>query len=86
MSEGSCREHDPELFDTDVQVAARKRAAEARRICLNECPVLPECLRYALVHEIMFGIWGGTSPEHRAGILRSPRRLARILGDGDGGL
>jgi WhiB family redox-sensing transcriptional regulator len=93
MTQGACRSFDPVLFDTDrpppgdrlAVVAARRRRRMAKRVCHDGCPVLTDCLRYALTHGENYGIWGGTSPEDREGILRSPRRrgqLARILAGG----
>ncbi len=29
------------------------------------CPVRAECLEYALEHNEVFGVWGGTDPEER---------------------
>lgn len=88
MIRGACRAYDPVLFDTDypppgdrgAMSAARRRRNDAKRVCLDDCPVLTECLRYALTHGEGYGIWGGTAPEDRDGIRRSPDRLALVLG------
>lgn len=49
-------------FDTDM----------AKEIC-NECPVMVECLNYALHHE-SYGIWGGLTERER----QTMRRIRNI--------
>ena len=39
-----------------------------RRICAA-CPIQPECLDWALKHEV-HGIWGGMSPKQRRAVRR----------------
>lgn len=34
------------------------------------CPMRDECLRYALLNNERYGIWGGMSPEERAEVRR----------------
>ncbi len=63
-----CDGADPEMFvmrdgerGTDSRVLEAenaKRHAKARRYCERQCPVVAQCLGYALVHE-MQGTWGG---------------------------
>jgi WhiB family transcriptional regulator, redox-sensing transcriptional regulator len=45
----------------------------ARKIC-DECPVKVECLEYALVNRIDYGIWAGTLPLERRALRRKMRR------------
>jgi WhiB family redox-sensing transcriptional regulator len=42
----------------------------ARQVC-STCPVLSECLKYALEHD-MVGIWAGTTTRGRRGLDRRP--------------
>lgn len=65
MDRARCRERDPEQFF--VRGAANSR--RAIRIC-ERCEVREDCLRYALVNEIDFGVWGGMTERQR-------RRFAR---------
>jgi WhiB family redox-sensing transcriptional regulator len=41
------------------------------------CPVIMECLHYAVTHDEKFGVWGGTSERERRR-LRAAARLAAI--------
>jgi WhiB family transcriptional regulator, redox-sensing transcriptional regulator len=43
----------------------------AKLICAH-CPVLVECLAYALRHHERDGVWGGTSPRERRAMLKAP--------------
>jgi WhiB family redox-sensing transcriptional regulator len=64
----ACRGKDPALFFPDLgrgRALYNRRVREAQRICL-ECPVISECLRYALVSNASYGVWGGTSELDRA--------------------
>ena len=40
-----------------------------RELC-ETCPVRPECLEYALDHESLTGLWGGTTDRERRMIRR----------------
>lgn len=63
-----CRKADPEMFvllDGDRGTDSRaieaenvRRNQKARRFCERECPVVAQCLGYALLHE-MQGTWAG---------------------------
>lgn len=50
----------------------RETTQAARRICAA-CPVVADCLDYALVNHVRDGIWGGASERQR----RSLARIAR---------
>lgn len=49
--------------------------AAAKATCAR-CPVQPDCLAYALEHNIAFGIWGGLTERERR---RLRRRAAEIV-------
>lgn len=59
MDAAVCAQTDPELFFPD----GGGNAALARRIC-STCPVVENCLQYAVEHNEQ-GIWGGTSAKTR---------------------
>jgi WhiB family redox-sensing transcriptional regulator len=44
-------------------------------ICAR-CQVRRECLEFALAHDQVYGIWGGTTPEDRQRERRRKRRAA----------
>lgn len=41
----------------------------AKRICRG-CPVMAECLQWALEHDEQEGVWGGLDPNERAALRR----------------
>jgi WhiB family transcriptional regulator, redox-sensing transcriptional regulator len=73
MATGNCRLHPPATFFPSDGVGVDK----ARKIC-RDCPVMSQCLEYALVERIDHGVWGGCSERERRRILKS-RRHAEAL-------
>lgn len=63
---GSCKGADPALFFPE----RGKLTGPAKQICAT-CPVIEECLNYALSEAIKFGIWGGKSERERRQLRRS---------------
>ncbi len=73
--QAACRDADPDLFfPIGVSVIAELQAATALQMCAI-CPVRLRCLRWALDHDQIFGVWGGTTEADR---------LARRRGNGSG--
>lgn len=69
----ACQEHDPELwFPVGDDLEARQRTAAAKAVC-RECPVIVECLDWAMASWQTAGIWGGLS--------RNERRVRRAAGN-----
>ncbi len=69
---GACRTDSPERFFAPAgerPSARARREAAAKQVCAG-CPVRQECLDWALRTREPYGVWGGTSPEERAGMLR----------------
>jgi hypothetical protein len=52
-----------------------RQIAQAKAIC-GACHVRQECLEFALSHDQVYGIWGGTTPEDRQRHRRRQRRAA----------
>ncbi len=71
MQEAKCTPY-PALFTNDETVSS---VNACKSIC-NNCPVIAECLGYALVHDIQ-GIWAGTNRTMRRG-LRVNRPLLQM--------
>lgn len=74
MSDGNCRHHHPATFFPSDGVGVDR----ARKICAT-CPVVEQCLEYALDHRIDHGVWGGTSERERRRILKRRRAAVDVL-------
>jgi len=71
---GACAQLDPDLFfPISLTGPAVGQMAKAKAIC-GGCPVQQACLEFALEHDLMHGIWGGTTPQDRQDRRRSRRR------------
>jgi WhiB family transcriptional regulator, redox-sensing transcriptional regulator len=76
QTEAACLPADPDLFfPISATGPAEKQIARAKRICAG-CAVRRECLEFALAHDQMYGIWGGTTPDERRRVRRRRRRAA----------
>jgi len=55
----------------NIMFPVRGESVEAAiRVC-SECPVIEECLEYALVNREVHGVWGGTSERTRRRMRRA---------------
>jgi WhiB family transcriptional regulator, redox-sensing transcriptional regulator len=71
----ACRDEDPELFfPIGSSGPASRQIDQAKQVC-RRCPVVTDCLRWALETGQEGGVWGGTSEEERRALKR--RRLSR---------
>lgn len=71
----ACAGEDPELWHPNDS----RQAAQAKRIC-KQCPVILECLNWALNTELPStreGIYGGTTPNERQMIYKRRQKRAR---------
>ena len=73
-----CRDEDPELFfPVGTSGPALLQIAEAKTVC-RRCPVVTECLTWALESGQDAGVWGGMSEDERRALKRRSRtRTAR---------
>lgn len=55
-----CAQTDPEIFFPEKGGSTK----DAKAVC-GRCPVVAECLDYALANDERFGIWGGTVEHER---------------------
>ena len=64
---------DPNVPDQDLRGIRKTEAVEAAIAMCRSCPVLKQCLEYALRHpeSTEYGMWGGTTPFQR-------RRMSRL--------
>lgn len=73
-NQGECLEADPELFfPIGTTGPAIQQAEEAKEYC-RRCPVISECLRWALDTREDFGVWGGATEHERYGHRRREAR------------
>ena len=73
QKDAACRDvSNPEIFFPSAGDTESLKAAKA--LC-NICPVITECLEYALANKERYGIWGGKSTRERLLILRAKRML-----------
>jgi len=69
----ACRNLDPEIFfPVGTSGPALLQIAEAKTVC-RRCPVVSECLAWALAHEDA-GVWGGTTEDERRDLRRRRAR------------
>lgn len=72
QQQGACRETGDTLFFAPMgerPSTRTRREAAAKEVCAG-CPVRRQCLDWALTVREPYGVWGGTTPEERAGIER----------------
>jgi len=73
---GACLSADPDLFfPISGAGPGERQIARAKVICAG-CAVQPKCLDFAMSHDQVYGIWGGTTPEDRQRDRRRKRRAA----------
>ncbi|GAA4630542.1 WhiB family transcriptional regulator [Actinoallomurus vinaceus] len=68
----ACRGIDPELFfPVSAAGPALDQVSEAKRVCAS-CPVVSDCLAWALRAGESVGVWGGTTPDERRYLRLKP--------------
>lgn len=69
-----CRDEDPELFfPVGNSGPAIAQIASAKQVC-TRCPVVTECLTWALETGQDAGVWGGMSEDERRALKRRNAR------------
>lgn len=61
----ACREIDPEIFFPN----GREQEARALAVCAT-CPVVEDCLEYAVDSRERYGVWGGTTEKGRRKLMQ----------------
>lgn len=75
--------HDPELFFPVGETGpALLQTQEAKAVC-RRCPVMEQCLQWALECGQDFGVWGGLSEGERRKVRRRAARSVIDFGDID---
>lgn len=66
------------FFPVGVTGPAEIQIRQAKAVCA-ECPVVSDCLDYAITTNQEYGVWGGTSEEERRVLRRKWRAEQRAL-------
>lgn len=73
----ACLTEDPELFfPVGTTGPAFDQIQQAKAVC-RRCPVVQQCLQWALDNHQDFGVWGGLSEEERRNVRRLHRPQSR---------
>lgn len=59
-------------IDLDYMFTEGTAAHQAAKVCTG-CPVKTECLEYALVNRMDYGVWGGLTARQRRKLLKETR-------------
>ncbi|MBO1335544.1 WhiB family transcriptional regulator [Streptomyces sp. VRA16 Mangrove soil] len=74
----ACVHEDPELFFPVGTTGPAVQDVEAAKQVCRRCPVVAECLEWAVTTGQTSGVWGGTSERERTGLLRAERRRRAV--------
>lgn len=83
-SKAACRPEtgvDPELFfpvADETSEQGVRQVQEAKAVC-QSCPIMSDCLRWALDTGQEFGVWGGASESERRKLLRTGAQRSLVL-------
>lgn len=77
LDSAACADEDPDVFFPVGTTGPAMDDVEAAKEVCRRCPVIMECLRWAVATEQTTGVWGGTSEVERARLLRAERRRTR---------
>lgn len=72
MDDGACVGRNTDMWFPDTPNSVRTPAAQRALAWCKSCPVQTDCLQFALDDPALLGIWGGTTPEQRRGLRRTP--------------
>jgi WhiB family transcriptional regulator, redox-sensing transcriptional regulator len=65
-----CLDEDPELFFPKGNTGAALAQVEQAKAVCSRCPVIKECLDWALKTGEQHGVWGGKSEDERRSMRR----------------
>lgn len=78
QAQAFCRQLDPDLWHAETP----QGTATAKRLCVQHCDVIEQCLTSALVERQEWGVWGGASPAMRTRALNkaeTPEEAADVI-------
>ncbi|MGH8906204.1 MAG: WhiB family transcriptional regulator [Egibacteraceae bacterium] len=85
--QAACLDEDPELFFPIGTTGPALAQAELAKAVCQRCPVIAQCLAWALATRQEAGVWGGLSEDERRDLRRrrrAPRATTRRVTDGNG--
>lgn len=71
MSAAVCAQIDPDLWFAEE--GNYQASIEAKKVC-QTCPVVQQCLEYAIDNNILYGIWGASTLRERQAVKRRRRK------------
>lgn len=85
LDRAACAGEDPEMFfPVGGSGPALREARAAKKVC-HRCPVVTECLEWALQTGQTTGVWGDTTETERAEMFKARRRRNRRRASGERG-
>ena len=74
MKDAACKGEDVDTFFRDGDRGHHRNALDnrAKAIC-SVCPVVEECLSYAVSANVTDGVWAGLTPKERQSMKRNRR-------------
>lgn len=75
--QGACRTDDPNLFAPEGTAGKWAQIIAAAKAVCNRCPVIEDCLQWALDNREPHGIYGGLDEDERWRLLRRQVRNVR---------
>ena len=73
--DAACRGQDTSNFyppENERGPSRARRERQAKAVCAS-CPVIENCLRWALAAREPYGVWGGLSVDERESLLSEPQ-------------
>ena len=71
MSGAVCAQTNPDLWFAEE--GNYQASIEAKKVC-QTCPVVQQCLEYAIDNNILYGIWGASTLRERQAVKRRRRK------------
>jgi len=72
-----CQVTDPDAWFPNYKDHENGDFRAAKRMCAV-CPVVQQCLEYALIAREEHGVWGGLTPKERGRMLSAKKRLSSL--------
>lgn len=68
ITDAACISENPELFFPEGK-NKKEDTYKAKQICAT-CPIISECLQYAIDNKVVAGVFGGTTEDERKTIIK----------------